>query len=456
VTATDLEPIDQTNRDWILRAARGDVRDGQALDYVRAARRHVAGFMQSWPELVAALMEGDARYPDDDRWPDPIAPWDVAVDVDPDTTAAFIAYTSDPAAAEVDALLDRHASGADAEHGGQVRRLRSVTADTPSLLERFRAALLDTDAVEAMPPAEPLIADWLDLDTLAVIYGPPGVGKTFLSVDMALHVASGTYWHGRDVASGPVLYVIGEGARGIGKRTRAWKEHHRLYSGGRHAIRWLPEAVQLGDAMQVEAFAQLAAEVRPSLIVFDTLARCTVGVEENNATTMGVVVEALDAIRRESGACVLCLHHTGKDVSLGARGSNALKGAIDTEIEVSADSGRVSLALRKQKDGLDGLRLELERIAVADSCVLVPAGSAPSGPKLRASLVQALDALEAVAIPGGVASGAWFKSSGMPESSFYRARKQLLDLGLVTTTGEGPSGRWSVVEADTAEAGDAA
>ncbi len=61
------------------------------------------------------------------------------------------------------------------------------------------------------PPRSDLLAPWLSSDTRALVYGPPGIGKSFLALRIAWAVASGGSFLGWQ-APGPrrVLYVDGE------------------------------------------------------------------------------------------------------------------------------------------------------------------------------------------------------------------------------------------------------
>lgn len=90
----------------------------------------------------------------------------------------------------------------------------------------------------------------------------------------------------------------------------------------------------------------------PKLIVIDTLARCSVGSDENSAQEMGYVIDGLMRIREATGATVLVVRHSGKDTSRGMRGSNRLLGDLDTSIEVDRDQKSLSVTLNvlKQKD----------------------------------------------------------------------------------------------------------
>lgn len=76
------------DHDYMLRCARGAIRNDDAYEVVRSAR-YLSGINRSWPEMAAALAEGDAAYPDDPRWDTEPPPWADDVDADPATVAAF-------------------------------------------------------------------------------------------------------------------------------------------------------------------------------------------------------------------------------------------------------------------------------------------------------------------------------------------------------------------------------
>lgn len=323
-----------------------------------------------------------------------------------------------------------------------------------SLTDEFRAALIDTAAVRSLNPPEPLVGSWLVRDSLATLYGPSGAGKTFLTLDWALHVATGSYWHGNPVHTGPVVYVIAEGASGIGRRIDAWSSHHQLWQLDRYQpIRWLPRAVNLADTVETAAFAAVAAELDPVLVIFDTLARCTVGAEENSARDMGLVVANLDRVRRATGACVLAVHHSGKDGTAGARGSSALQAAMDTELELTGADDRLTLRVTKQKDGPEPEPLHLARIASGESCVLVPTSRVRDTDDLPAGVAATLAALRDVQVPGGVSAKVWRMAVDVPERTFYRHLSRLLKAGLVRNVGSTSQPRY--VPADQGERDDA-
>lgn len=320
-------------------------------------------------------------------------------------------------------------------------------------LARIEAAVYGTEALKAMPPANPLVDGLLDLDSLALIYGSSGASKTFLAVDLALHVATGSWWNGCAVKPGPVVYVAAEGARGLGRRITAWQHHHQVYDLERHhPIWWVTMPINLHNASWAGTFAEFCEARTPALVVIDTLARCMAGGDENSAKDAGVVIDHLDRIKRRTGACVAPVHHSGKDASSGARGSSALRAAVDTELEVSSTDDIVTLKITKQKDHVEGNPRRLARIPVADSCVLTPDRGQTATTGLKSSHQHALDTLHAITIPGGVSSTAWEAAATDRESrdrigrsTFFEARATLLALGYVQNLGTDKQTRYAPI-----------
>lgn len=302
-------------------------------------------------------------------------------------------------------------------------------------LEKLRARLIVGDAITSLPRPEPLIEGILDLDSLAVLYGKAGSGKTFLALSWALSVGSGAWWCGRKVEQGPVLYVVAEGVAGVGMRVEAWRDLERIENIG--ALSWLNGAVPLfQDRGYAKALAQLAAELHPRLLVVDTVARCMPGADENSAQHMGQVVEALDLLRQGTHATVLGVHHAGKERSAGMRGSSALLGAVDTVLELEGGERRLTLRPEKVKNGPDDWKLGLRLTRQGDSCVITEdRGSDGSDGELVQSAVDTLGVLQRIEIPDGISTTTWLAASGKSPSTFYEHLKKLLEQGLVKNLG---------------------
>ena len=215
--------------------------------------------------------------------------------------------------------------------------------------------LLDIDQIEAMPPPTWLVHEMLVDDGLSVIYGPPGAGKSFISLDMALRLAHAMEWHGRAAKPTGVLYSAGEGARGLGKRIKGWRHKHGL-DGIDAPFLLLPVAVELLDEQQRGKLLRTLDAAREragfsiGLTVIDTVSRALAGADENGQEAMGAFVKACDAIRNHAGGAVLGVHHSGKDKDRGMRGSTVLLGACDAVFQLEKLEGAVALKTEKQKD----------------------------------------------------------------------------------------------------------
>src|SRR5690606_13091125 len=154
-----------------------------------------------------------------------------------------------------------------------------------------------------------------------------------------------------------------------------------------------------------------------SLIVIDTLARSIVGVDENSAKDMGGVIKHLDQLRRATGSTILLVHHTGKDASAGARGSSALRAAMDTELEVTAAGQLMTLKVKKQREAAAAAPMRLTRVEVSDSCVLVPAGSVKDDDNLSDGALAVLEVLREVSGPDGISGTKWQTAAGIPRAT---------------------------------------
>jgi hypothetical protein len=246
-------------------------------------------------------------------------------------------------------------------------------------------------------PVKWLIHSVIPVGAFTALYGPPGSFKSFHALHIAHCIATGTPWMGNEVTeAGAVLYICGEGFGGVGARIKACKQHHQTEDGAPiYVIRH-----QLNLRSSVEDFNALMLAVETlvmdtgmdfKLIVVDTLARAFGGGDENSASDMMQFVVTCGHIQKiVQGAALMILHHSGKDSAKGMRGSSALLGAVDTELELIRfeDSMKGIIRTAKQKDGEDGTRTGFEMVKVE---LAAPAGSLHIGEPVTSLAVQASD-----------------------------------------------------------------
>ncbi|MFD6619946.1 AAA family ATPase [Streptomyces albidoflavus] len=303
------------------------------------------------------------------------------------------------AEAELGRRIVQEATAPDAEPGRAVtfiddyltRQKERAAGRSGDPADALLAELLDTSALDHMPALEPIVGDLLHLDTLARIIGPSGHMKSFVTIDIAGHVGTGKPWHGQYVRQGTVVYLVAEGSRGIRQRVRAWEKHYGLKMDN---VLFLPRPVQ-ARGPEWDVLIEAMRRLRPQLIVIDTQARVSVGVEENSNTELGIVIERMDDLRRATEACVLLIHHTGH-VGEHGRGASAAKGALQSEMHVSkkGDDARnivVTMKVGKQKDNEEGKDLQFGlRIVNLDG------EYKPDGRPVTSVVLESLDARPAV------------------------------------------------------------
>jgi hypothetical protein len=302
--------------------------------------------------------------------------------------------------------------------------------------------LLSRADIDNLPQPEFLIEGLLVKNSLAILYGEPGGAKTFLALALAISVAGGGSWFGRAVAPAPVVYVCAEGHNGIGRRIKANELHNGLSASNLYV---LGESIQLQKSGEVEAFISMLHKenVRPGFVVFDTLSRCTVGVDENAAKEMNVVVASLERIKREFGATVLVVHHSTKADGKTIRGSSVISGGVDTALALVTNKKNRErvLSMEKQRDAdlADPLTFTLQPVSEYNSAVPVLVGKTISPVTLSATEQKALATLVSI---GSADCTTWKNTSTLAKGTFYRARIKLIEKGLVT---EGEDGKYGPI-----------
>jgi len=260
--------------------------------------------------------------------------------------------------------------------------------------------------LEARPP-EFLIDGLIETDTLGVVFGDPGCGKSFIAADIALSVATGEPFHGRPTKQGAVFFIAGEGHSGLARRFHAWARHRGRGLDGVPMFK-SNKAAQFLDAASAQAVADavdalVSAHGVPHMIIVDTLARNFGPGDENSTSEMGAFVAAMDDLRgRHPGCVVLIVHHSGHGDKLRARGSMALKGAIEFEYRAEKSDDTITLTNIKMKDAplAAPMAFRLQGVPLADgasSAAMVPTVAPEGRGKLKPNEKVALKAFKAAA-----------------------------------------------------------
>jgi hypothetical protein len=304
-----------------------------------------------------------------------------------------------------------------------------------ALIKALRSHLLTTDTLDSIPAPVAIVGDeHLFVNTLNWLVGKPGHGKSFVALDLAGCVGTGTPWHRYPVVQGRVLYVAAEGVHGVKQRVRAWERKHGKKMLG---VDFLPFPVQSTNGSHWDALIGTATEMRYSMIIIDTQARVTVGVEENSNKEMGTFVHQAERLRAASCACTVLVHHVGAGGERG-RGATTLDGALTTIMRCEKTDGTVTLSCAKNKDAPEWGDMEFQLVPNGSSAVLVATSNLGDG-----SLVQAVaeDVMFTARKWWEHVRDEWqtpnvlIEVTGRPRSSWHRHKTELVRLGYVESTG---------------------
>lgn len=276
------------------------------------------------------------------------------------------------------------ANGTVAKHGlSEVERViaAGLTAGLSDAKERrvrdnpIYGYAMNSKQLKQLPPAKWVI-DGVQLEnSLMVLVGAPGCGKSFLAMDMVGCLANKNNWLGHKISENrTALYVLGEGVVGLPDRVAAWETFNEMPMNG---VTFVPRAVPIGTRSW-DYLVSYAEDEKPGLIVIDTLARMAGDMEsENDARQMGKFIEAVDKVRIASEGSVLVIHHTNR--MGGMRGSNALDGAADTIIKAQEGDthGTIDVFTTKVKEGALGGLGTFKFESIDRSAVLRKIGPVP-------------------------------------------------------------------------------
>ena len=171
-----------------------------------------------------------------------------------------------------------------------------------------------------------LIDGVLPTESIILASGREGSMKTWLALEWARSVAEGSPWLGRACEAASVLYLDAENPLPV------FRQRLEAIGGSRNlnVWRWQDDRfpTSLADARLLEAGQS------HRLIVIDSLRRFMMGLDENSATDMAKITDALRRLTR-SGTTVIAIHHAGKNPTApGYRGSTELDAGVDIAMTI--------------------------------------------------------------------------------------------------------------------------
>ena len=220
---------------------------------------------------------------------------------------------------------------------------------------------MDVDRDQPLPvvrvgeiPSEDNAPRWLveqlwGASSVGVIGGAPKCSKTWLGLDMALSVATGTACLGKYAVPepGPVLVYLAEDALPVVRERVEGMARHRGFDldGVEIHVITAPTLRLDRDPHRTRLF-ETAKRLRPRLLLLDPLVRIH-GIDENHAGEVAGLLAYFRSLQRRLDLSVILVHHTRKNAAGGAAAGQGLRGSSD--IHAFGDS---NLYLRRTRERL--------------------------------------------------------------------------------------------------------
>jgi len=238
-----------------------------------------------------------------------------------------------------------------------------------------------------LPPDRPLIAGVMGEETGNIWGGPGGVGKSWLLMEAARAIASGTPFLDHFPTEQHAVLVIDEE-----NRLRTLVQRARMFERAAPLGPDLPITYASLQGLRVDAAAE-AAQVdalmtkhTPGLTILDSFTRVH-GANENNAGEMAAVFFNVKALMRAHRCAVLFSDHTRKrglvnnDPGETLRGSSEKRAWPETILDVAADETErgtlvISMPKSRESEALVPFTVRLEVDNAAGTALLRYGGEA--------------------------------------------------------------------------------
>ena len=168
-------------------------------------------------------------------------------------------------------------------------------------------------------------------NSVGVIGGAPKCAKTWLGLDMALSVATGTPCLGKYTVPepGPVLVYLAEDALpAVRERIEGMAQHRGLDLDQVEIHVITTPVLRLDQDRDRTRLWETIRRLRPRLLVLDPLVRLH-GIDENHAGDVAELLGYFRSLQRQLGLSVLLVHHTRKNGADGAASGQGLRGSGD-------------------------------------------------------------------------------------------------------------------------------
>ena len=300
-----------------------------------AALEHEQTVREALGELRVLVKHGVVRIP---KRPKPPEDWRRGLADNADTIVRMFRDGlpgRPPKTANEDHQEASSSTTADSTAGANLQPGCSASAAEPVLLDEYGPLpfrLVEAANLEDPDPTRFWLIDqiWQRAGT-GILGGPAKGAKTWLSLDIALSVASGTPCLDTFAVHdpGPVLVKCAEGGQGyikqrlIGLCARRGLQLNDVSS----RLKFIEDPIRLDLPESRDRLMATLKAVRPRLLILDPLVRLH-RIDENSAGQVSQLLGFLSEVQERNGCAVLVVHHATKSGRADVRGQD-LRGSGD-------------------------------------------------------------------------------------------------------------------------------
>jgi hypothetical protein len=224
-------------------------------------------------------------------------------------------------------------------------------------------------------------------EAVGIIGGSPKSGKTWLALEIAVSVASGSPCLNAFAihSPGPVLlYAAEDPTSALRERVRTLAQVHGVDFQRLDLHIITVDALRLDRSDHQERLEATLQTYKPALLILDPLVRVH-SIDENVAGQVAALLGFLRALQRKSGTAIALVHHVRKNASAAAGPGNSLRGSgdlyawVDSFLYLRSHQGqRLLSAEHRSAPAFGPVTLELVQSAAAGTFLKIV--SAPTIP----------------------------------------------------------------------------